>query len=171
MALGDRMIFAFAAMAALIVAPQVPAMAQDVEPIAALMADADANKGKRLVIRCRACHDVSADAANRVGPPLWNVVNREKASAPDYEYSEAFAALDGVWDYESLNAFLANPKVNVPGTKMDKFPGVAEVQDRANLVAFLRTLADEPAPLPAAALPTEPVWRADAPQRVTRPHG
>lgn len=170
MELGDR-IFLAIAMAALIVAPQAPALAQDVEPISPLMADADANKGKRVAIRCRACHDVSDKAANKVGPPLWNVVNRQKATAPDYEYSEAFLALDGVWDYESLNVFLANPKVYVPGTKMEKFPGVPKVEDRANLVAFLRTLAEEPAPLPVVALPTEPVWRADARPAVKRPHG
>ena len=170
MALGDRMIFAIA-MAVLIAAPQAPALAQDMEPISPLMADADANKGKRVAIRCRACHDVSDKAANKVGPPLWNVVNRQKATAPEYEYSEAFLALEGTWDYESLNAFLANPKVYVPGTKMDKFPGIPNIEDRANAIAFLRTLAAPPAPLPVVALPTDPVWRADARPDVKRPHG
>lgn len=170
MALGDWMFLAIA-MVALIVAPQAPALAQDVAPISALMADADASKGKRKAIICRACHDISDKAANKVGPPLWNVVNREKAASPEYDYSEAFAALDGVWDYESLNVFLTSPKEYAPGTKMEKFVGIPVIEDRANVIAFLRTLADEPAPLPVVALPVEPVWRADATPGVKRPHG
>ena len=62
-------------------------------------------------------------------------------------YSDALAGFGGVWDYETLNAFLANPKGLVKGTRMS-FAGLRKVNDRAALIAYLRTLSDSPQPLP-----------------------
>ena len=51
------------------------------------------------------------------------------------------------WDYDHLNHFLTSPKAYAPGTKMT-FAGISKDSDRANVIAYLRTLADEPPPLP-----------------------
>ena len=59
-----------------------------------------------------------------------------------------FAAGGKTWTYDELSAYLENPKAHVPNNKM-AFPGVKKEADRANLIAYLRTLADTPAPLPA----------------------
>ncbi len=150
-----RWISVLAGIAALIAIPATGALAQDVESILPLLGEADADKGKRLSLRCRACHDLTDKAKNKVGPPLWNVVGRTKATSVDYKYSGAFLELAGEWTYEDLNVFLFSPKDFVDGTKM-KFAGVKKVEDRANLVAFLRTLSAEPAPLPVAGVVPAP---------------
>lgn len=118
----------------------------------AKVAAADLAKGEAFAKRCIACHALEEGGASKVGPPLWGVVGRPVASVPDFAYSDAMVAFSEggakVWDYETLNVYLADPRGVVPGTKM-VFPGVKSEDDRANLVAYLRTLAAEPAPLPA----------------------
>ena len=51
------------------------------------------------------------------------------------------------WTYEELNEFLAHPQQTIKGTKMT-FAGLPKPQDRADLIAYLRSLSDSPAPLP-----------------------
>ena len=118
---------------------------------AAKVAAADVAKGEAFGKRCIACHTLEEGGASKVGPPLYGVVGRPVASVPDFAYSDAMVAFseDGakVWDYETLSAYLADPRGVVPGTKM-VFPGVKSEDDRANLIAYLRTLAADPAPLP-----------------------
>ena len=150
-----RWISVLAGIAALIAIPATGALAQEVESVLPLLGDADANKGKRLSLRCRACHDFSDNAKNKVGPPLWNVVGRAKATAVDYKYSNALLELGGEWTYDDLNAFLASPKDFAKGTKM-KYAGMKKVEDRANLIVFLRSLSEEPAPLPVAGVAPTP---------------
>ena len=60
------------------------------------------------------------------------------------------AGFGGAWDYASLNAFLAKPKAYMAGTKMN-FAGLKKPQDRANVIAYLRSLADAPVALPSDA--------------------
>jgi cytochrome c len=141
--------------AACLVATGVSAVqAQDAPgDITALLATADAEKGANFAKRCGACHTFEKDGAHKVGPALWGVVDRPVASAADYEYSEAMVAhSEGgakLWTYAELNAYLADPKGHVPGNKM-VFPGIKKDEDRANVIAYLRTLADTPAPLPGS---------------------
>ena len=54
-----------------------------------------------------------------------------------------------VWTYDSLNEYLLNPRDYVPGTSM-AYAGIRNLEDRANLIAWLRTLSDNPVPLPTA---------------------
>jgi cytochrome c len=115
--------------------------------IKALLASANASNGEKLITRCSSCHNHDKNGPNRVGPELWNVVNRDKASSPGFSYSDAMKAKGGKWDYESLYHFINNPKAFVPGTKMS-FVGLKKPQDVADLIAFLRTLSDNPAELP-----------------------
>ena len=119
------------------------------EPILALLASADIAAGEKLAKKCTACHVFEAGGANKVGPALWSIVNKAKASADGYAYSTALVEFGGDWDYQSLNAFLAKPKAYISGTKMN-FAGLKKPEDRANMVAWMRTMADSQAPLPTA---------------------
>jgi len=104
----------------------------------ALIAAADVAAGEKTFAKCKACHKV--DGTNGTGPHLDGVVNRAKASVPDFGYSEAILAMkDQTWTQENLFAFLQNPKGYMPGTKMS-FAGLAKPEDRANVIAYLETL-------------------------------
>ena len=119
------------------------------EPILAMLAGADLGAGEKLSKKCSACHVFDAGGKNKVGPALWDIVNRPMAAADGYAYSDALAGFGGNWDYQALNAFLAKPKVYISGTKMN-FGGLKKPKDRANLIAWMRVKADSPAALPTA---------------------
>jgi cytochrome c len=110
---------------------------------------ADAMAGGMFAERCAVCHNWMKDAADMIGPNLYGIVGRPKASRPGYDYSPALREKGGEWTYADLNSFLQQPAVFAPGTKM-AFAGIPRTQDRLNLIAFLRMQADEPAGLPAA---------------------
>jgi cytochrome c len=126
------------------------------EPIAALLASADATAGEAIFKRCQACHSGEKGGPNKIGPNLWGVVNRPVASHEGFAYSAGMKEFSQgssvVWDYEHLSGFLTAPKAYVKGTAMG-FAGLKKAEERANLIAYLRTLADTPAPLPEAAAP------------------
>ena len=86
---------------------------------------------------------------NGVGPNLWGVVNRPRASEPGYNYSAAMKAKGGEWTFDELNKFLMNPGGAIPGTAMT-FAGISRAQERADVIDYLHTLADNPVPLPKA---------------------
>lgn len=116
------------------------APAEDAAPVDvnALIASADVAAGEKTFAKCKACHKI--DGTNATGPHLDGVVNRAKASVPDFGYSDAILALkDQSWTPENLFAFLENPKGYMPGTKMS-FAGLPKPQDRANVIAYLETL-------------------------------
>ncbi len=120
------------------------------QPIETLMASASAEKGQATSKQCVACHTFEKGGPNRVGPNLFGIIGRPKASVAGFNYSAALKAKGGNWTYEDLNAFLANPKGFVPGTNM-AYAGLSRDAQRADLIAFLRQHADSPAPLPTAA--------------------
>jgi cytochrome c len=111
-----------------------------------LLAAADIADGQKVAKKCVACHNFEEGAGNKVGPDLYDIVMRKKAGV-DFSYSSAFQELDGEWDYDALNHFLYAPADYAPGTKMS-FRGIKKDDDRANLIAYLRTLSANPAPLP-----------------------
>lgn len=118
------------------------------EPITPLLASADTAKGQELFKKCAMCHSTEKGGPNKVGPNQWGVVGGHFGHKDDFSYSDAIKSKSTEkWDYENLNAFLANPKKFLPGTKM-AFIGVPKAQDRANLIAYLRTQSDNPLPLP-----------------------
>jgi cytochrome c2 len=114
--------------------------------VGGLLAQADADEGAKAARKCAACHTFDEGGANRIGPPLWDVVGRDIA-ALDFAYSDALSEKDGAWDYQTLDAFLAEPKEWAPGTKM-AFAGIRKPEERADVILYLRSLSNEPAPLP-----------------------
>ncbi|RWF14438.1 MAG: c-type cytochrome, partial [Mesorhizobium sp.] len=117
-------------------------------PISASLAKGDPAKGQALfATTCAPCHVVRPKDNSTIGPNLWNVVGRDKASTTFERYSKTLLAWDGAWTYEDLNIFLAGPTLTTPGVNMD-FRGVPDETDRLNVIAYLRTLADTPVPLP-----------------------
>ncbi|WP_245593503.1 c-type cytochrome [Azospirillum halopraeferens] len=134
-------------------------------PIAPLLAAADPAAGQTASRACAACHTFDRGGANRVGPNLYDIVNAPFGHIEGFAYSAALADHGGSWDYEALNHFLYDPRAYAPGTKMT-FAGVKRDQERANIIAYLRTLSENPAPLPDA---TAPQPDAAAPQNDAAP--
>ena len=117
-----------------------------IEPVLTLLATANLESGQKISKKCVACHGFDSGGPNKVGPNLYNIVNKDQGKA-DYAYSKVLASLSGKWTYEELNKFLYKPKLYSKGTKMN-YAGLSKTKDRANLIAWLRTKSDSPASLP-----------------------
>jgi cytochrome c len=120
------------------------------QPIETLLASASVDKGQATAKQCQACHTFEKGGPNRVGPNLWGIVDRPRASEAGFNYSAAMKAKAGKWTYDELNKFLASPRGYIQGTNMS-FAGLARDTQRADVIGYLRTLADSPVPLPKAA--------------------
>ena len=117
-------------------------------PVTPLLASANVEHGATVAKVCSACHTLQKGQPPGVGPNLYGVVAGPHAHEQGYSYSTAMAALKSQpWTYEALNEFLAHPQQTVKGTKMT-FAGITKPQDRADVIAYLRSLSDNPPPLP-----------------------
>jgi cytochrome c len=118
------------------------------EPIAPLLAKADPAAGKEQAKKCTVCHTFEKGGPNRIGPNLWNVIGEPIAEdRGGYEFSSALSAHKGQkWTVDDLNQWLTNPQSFAKGTKMT-FAGLPKAKDRADVVAYLNTLSDNPQPL------------------------
>ena len=112
----------------------------------ALLASATANEGEKVFKKCAACHSISKNGANKIGPALWGVLGRQAGSISDYKYSKAMAAYEKAWSFEEMNGFLIKPKEWIKGTKMS-FAGLKNEKDRAAVILFMYENADNPLPL------------------------
>ncbi|MGH6895191.1 MAG: c-type cytochrome [Geminicoccaceae bacterium] len=127
--------------------PTTSAPPAEGDGIAPLLVQADLDAGANSVRICAACHSFEEDGAAKIGPPLWGVVGRDIASFDDFSYSDALAGKEGEWSYRALDEYLSAPREWAPGTKM-AFVGIKKPEDRANVILYLRSLSNDPAPLP-----------------------
>lgn len=127
-------------------APAAPA-GLDFAKVVELLPNANPTAGQGVFKKCTACHTPDQGGKNGQGPNLWNIVNRDKGSVDGFKYSKALTDKGGQWDYESLALFLHKPKSYLKGTKM-AFAGIKNVNDLADVLAYLRSLSDSPAALP-----------------------
>ena len=110
----------------------------------------DAQRGKMLYQECKRCHQAGRGAKHRIGPHLNELFGRRAGTLPDFRYSSAMrkAGAGGlVWTGATLDAFLTNPRETVPRSRMS-YDGMAAATDRADLLAWLRSLSGSR--LPAA---------------------
>ena len=99
-------------------------------------ADGDPRAGEAVFRKnCFVCH-TTEDGKNKIGPSLHGIVGRHSASLPGFQYSEAMKSADKVWDAQSLDLYLTNPRGLVAGTKM-VFVGLKNEQDRQDIIAYL----------------------------------
>jgi len=138
-------------------APQAPKPAV---PLPVLLAKADPAAGQKKAAICSTCHSFGkGEASKPTGPNLWGIIGRVHAADKDFDYSAANKELGakGVkWTYDEIFDFIKNPKAHMPGTKMT-FVGMPGPEDRAAVLAYLRTLSDNPEPLPAVTAEAAPV--------------
>ncbi len=157
------------------VAEAAPAAATDAPagdpPIGVLLASATASAGETVAKKCAACHNFVEGAGAKVGPDLYGIVGRPIGESQGFKYSAVLTKAHEAgekWTYEHLYEFLKKPSAAMPGTAMG-FAGLAKPEDRANIIAYLRTLSASPEPLPpadaapAAAAPADAAPAAPAP--------
>jgi cytochrome c len=96
---------------------------------------------------CKGCHQTDPQLKNLSGPQLWEIVGRKRAGLDGFDYSASMGEFGGTWGYDELGAFIADPSGVIPGTAMP-FEGLDNNQDRADVVLYLRSLSDNPAPMP-----------------------
>lgn len=119
-------------------------------PLPVLLASASVDDGASVARKCQSCHNFEEGAGNKTGPALYDIVGRPIAAHEGFSYSDAlheYGAEHGNWTYETLAAFIANPREDVPGTKMT-FAGISDEEDLANLLAYLQSLSASPVPFP-----------------------
>jgi cytochrome c len=138
-----------------------PAAKEPEVPVPVLLAKANVEKGKTVAKQCQACHTFEKGGPNRVGPNLYNVVGNERGEGRGFNFSQAMKAKGGKWTFDELFKFLEDPRGYIPGTAMT-FAGIKNPQQRADVIAFLDTLSDNPVPLPKPEASAAPAGGAPA---------
>jgi cytochrome c len=116
-----------------------------------LAPNGDAAHGETLFKqRCSICHQPEKGGKNGVGPALYGAYGRKAGQAPGFTYSGNVPASGIVWTPEKLNQWIQKPTSLIPGAKMT-LPPVTAAQDRADIIAFLRTKSTNAAPAAPAA--------------------
>jgi cytochrome c len=122
--------------------------------------------GEKIAVKCKSCHNLDKGGPNLTGPNLWGVIGRTAGTHEGFNYSAALKGYAQPWTYDNINKFIASPQADMKGTLMT-FVGLKKQDERTAMIAYLRTLADSPAPLPpplppSAAAPPESAAPASA---------
>ena len=128
-------------------ATQAAAAPAGPQPIGPMLANASVDNGLKVAKKCVSCHTFEKGGKNKIGPNLWDVVGKEKAATDGFRYSSKLRGMEGSWGFEELSQFLYSPRGYARGTSMS-FAGIKKDADRANLIAYLRSLSDNPNSLP-----------------------
>ncbi len=119
-----------------------------VKPVTGLLTSASPSAGERIFkMSCNYCHSVDKGGLSSTKINLWGILGQNKAGVEGVGYSKAFSGLHGQWTLSEFNAFISSPLDYVPGTKM-RFVGLKDPATRADLIAYMRTMSDNPPPLP-----------------------
>ena len=123
------------------------AKSEKVVDLSSLFLEADIAHGKKIFLKCAACHSVNKDGGNKIGPKLWNVMFRPVGSVADYKYSKALSGYNKDWTWEEMNGFLLKPSKWIKGNKMG-FAGLKSDKDRASVILYLNQNGNNPKQLP-----------------------
>jgi cytochrome c len=142
---------------------QAPAAAPPLAPIGPLLANANVQNGQAIAQRlCASCHTFNQGGRSGVGPNLYGVVGAPHGHAEGFNYSNALKGKAGPWNYEEMNAWLHKPSQYAPGTRM-AFAGITNDQQRADVIAYLRSISPNAPPPPPATEPAATPAAAPAP--------
>ena len=111
--------------------------------IMSFFASTSAANGEKVFKKCAACHAITKEEGNKIGPALWGVLGRKAGSISDYKYSKAMTTHGKSWSFEEMNGFLTNPKKWIKGTKMS-FAGLKNEKDRAAVILYMNKNTDSP---------------------------
>ncbi|MGE0852799.1 MAG: cytochrome c family protein [Hyphomicrobiaceae bacterium] len=128
-------------------AGKAPAAPFEAGKVLAVLSKASPENGQDSFKKCLQCHTPDKGGRNLTGPNLWGIVGRARAAQAGFPYSEAMKNHPGSWTFEELAKYLHDPKADIPGNKM-AFAGIKDDAELADLLVYLRKLADTPAPLP-----------------------
>lgn len=153
--------------------PAAPEEEEDTGPpdFGVLLAGADISAGERVARRCASCHTFEEGGADGTGPHLWGVIGRDVASVSGFNYSQAmreYAEGGTEWMYQNVYDYLESPRNYVPGTAMS-FAGLRDQTDRINIIAYMRSLSNNPEPLPEPRESDEPAEAAGADDQAEAP--
>lgn len=115
------------------------------EDLEARIAAVPPEEGQKVFRKCQSCHTIEEGAPHRVGPNLYGVMGRDKATAEGYSYSSALTSLPGPWTHQDMEDYLENPRAYAPGTKMT-FAGLKSQDERIAVIAFMRQYGETTPP-------------------------
>lgn len=117
------------------------------QPLPVLLASAKPADGEKAFKKCATCHGIDKGGKAKTGPNLYGIVGDKKGREAGFGYSAGLPAKGGAWSFEDLDAFMADPKGYLPGTKM-AFAGIKKPGERADLLVYMNAQSASPLALP-----------------------
>ncbi len=138
----------------------------------ALLAVADISAGEKVARKCVSCHTFDQGGNTMTGPNLYDIFGRVAGGVEGFSYSNAMVEYGKEWGFQNMYEYLESPRNYVPGTAMS-FAGLRKQSDRINIVAYMRSLSDDPVPLPdplpAMVAPVDDGLELEAPEGLETP--
>jgi cytochrome c len=93
-------------------------------------------KGASVFQQCLPCHSIGPGAQNKVGPELNGLDGRHSGSVPGFKYTKDYTDPGLVWNKETFEKYIKNPRAMMPDTTMI-FPGIQNGQAINDLWAYI----------------------------------